>query len=65
MTAPPTGQCPVSLADVRHTKLSVLFTVLRDSHGTLTLGLGRGGGGVREGDGGMEGMTKARCRVNW
>ena len=46
---PQTGQCPVSMADVRHTKLSVLSTVLRDSHDTLTLGMGEGDG---EGGGG-------------
>ena len=39
VTAPQTGQYPVPMADVRHTKLSVLFTVLGDSHDTLTLGL--------------------------
>lgn len=51
MTAPQTGQCPLSMDNVRH-KLQVLSTVLRDrwyvyiydTHTTLGKGVGVGVG---------------------
>ena len=52
----------MSMADVRHTKLSVLSTVLRDSHDTLTLGMregdGEGGEGGEDDEGQVHGRNK-------